>query len=194
MRLTKFIREEICRTLVERKFGKLGAKLKKERLNLGMSIYRARWTASERKLMASLPEGWLATTAVMRASVDGASGVSEFHLGESVRIPHSASSWNQVQALVDDPRLIERWYALMKDEEELGRERRGAEREVQSILQSLTTTAKLKEHWPEVSDVVDSLVTDSAQAPRALMRRTEHANELLGLLPEGIPVGVVDDE
>lgn len=183
MRLNQHLRKCIVDELIQRRFGERAKKLKKNRAAFGMSIYRTMWTSVERKKMAGLPNGWLASTNNIRAALTSRGHrhlVDYFDVGESVRIPHSQD--HNVLMVVDkeNPKLVERWEGLIEEAEALRSEQAAARTEASKIVGSFQTTKRLKEHWPKISDVIDKFAPDKATT--ALVAPVKKANELLGLV------------
>lgn len=183
MRLNQSVRKCIIEELIERRFGERWSKLKKARATFGMSIYRALWTSKERRRMSELPSGWLATTNAVSAALDSCGRkhfVDYFDIGENIPIPHSRE--RNILMVVDKQnfKLVERWEELIAEKERLQAEQVAARQEAQKILSSVMTTKKLKEHWPEISDVIDKIAPETATT--ALVAPVKKANELFGLI------------
>lgn len=183
MRLTNEIRGRLVRALIEKRFGERSEKIQKDRAALGIAIYKKRFTKKERDLMDSLPRGWLPADSTIRACRGGGGrSVDHFRLLEPVPVPIRESGCNSVLLVVDEkyPKLAERWDRLAEATDTLRREKNQAEREAHQIIAANTSSKGLKEHWPEIADVVDTCCPASGPS-MALVVPIARANELFGL-------------
>lgn len=180
MRLTNEIRDRVVRALIEGRFGERNKKLQKDRAAFGLAIYKKRFTKKERDLMDSLPPGWLCAVSTIRACRGGSRNVDQFVLPECVPMPFS--EYISVLLVVDEecPKLAERWDSLREAADTLRREKTQATSEAIQIIAANTSSKGLKEHWPEIADVVDTCCPASGPS-MALAVPIARANELFGL-------------
>ncbi len=185
MRLTKYHRDQIEQTLLRRRFAELFERVRVMKAKFGLSIYKKAFTARERETLAGLPHGWVPTTCNISAAIRG--DKATFTLDEPVPIPHDRKDrWdNNVPLILVDQkenlRLLERFEAIRDEERRVDKARETAVREIRAVLAGLNTTKQLKDHWPEIGDIVDDIAPERDKVSRALVVRTEKINEILGL-------------
>lgn len=191
-RITAGIRDALISAARERKFAEEQAaltarqaameamKLEAGKLNY-RDIFKGCWQALE-----TLPDGWLPTGSSVRAHVEGGSVVNvEFH--QPMPIPSNKTGWGVVAAVIPaDSPILRRQQALLNaanewsaDEVALRQKERELAARVRGVIESVTTTGRLKEIWPEV---VELLPTGSQPAGSMLPAiNLKDLNEELGL-------------
>lgn len=187
MRLTKYHKEQIKRRLLKERFEKRRGHISEMEARLGMSIYRAAFTPKEREQLESLPHGWVPRVEQLAASFRGK--VSRFTVPTSVPVPHSrVDKWDGPLPLIvvdkrEHRRLLERYEAIEELRRTADSALEEAAREITTVLAGITTTGRLKEHWPEIADLVDEVAPERGTS-RALVVSAKRANILLGLAPD----------
>lgn len=179
-RLTNHDRRAILRKLLAG-FHERQATIQERKNRLGSQIYNARFSLKERKLMESLPEGWLPT--VDHISVEIPGGRESFDFEPSVRVPNSVNSYNPCLFSAHDMRteqshLLDKIVAFNKELAAVEKECQAASREARGILWGCSTAKKLFEVWPEIKEVAEPLL-GVPMVPAVI--NTARANELLGI-------------
>lgn len=185
MRLTKALQKEILNLVLQQRFEKDISADREENRQLALEVYHHRFDEKERKLMASLPKGWLPETDTILARF----GQNEFFgkLPSPVRI--TAEYLNRyggtgfLLSLNDDHKLSKRYAKYIARHRELAALQRKAQVETATAIRQFSTTQKLVKAWPEIKTIVDKLVegSEKSQPTTALAVRFDKLNELLKL-------------
>ncbi len=178
VRISAFIRDEIVANVLAHKFAVERATiaekegglefLKDERNKLG---YEMVFNTAQRKRLNDAPAGWFPESHSVRVMVEDA-GVQDVKFGKGRLVPYDVHSggWQHVSAIVqsDDPYFIaEKRVNEAKEElkdlrSALHTEESAARARVFAVLNSVTTTGRLLEVWPEVHQFLPEMVSSSS--------------------------------
>lgn len=165
-KLTVAMRESIAREMIKHRFCKEAAKLVKERAALARAVYDDLYKAKDRKLIESLPKGWLPESSSIRVRFAESYEEIEFSghnynfkayllKPEPVLLPLAWKHRNSCVASYDaGHRLSIRHAELTAKTNELFKRIYEAEAQIDGALDSVTTTGKLREVWPEAAPFV----------------------------------------
>lgn len=188
-RLTNYLKERVTKELLAPLDAKIAA-VADELSVLGKELHERLYTTKERKLMDSLPEGWLTTIdsyIIDRRYVEGYSRgmICQLQLTFRERVPYVHPTRIKVGEKPRDVDLtdffakIEDWETRYKAAEAVKAE---ATIQINAVLNSSTTVAKICEVWPEAAPTIRRVTGEPAPLP---MVRMEALTELLEL-PEEI--------
>lgn len=186
MRLTKRIREEITNAVLKHRFDEVDTALKKQRSELALDCYRARYTAEQLRQIKDMPEGWLPKANYIAVQFEGLrkaythlcfNGSISWARTESIYMPMPHKDVDNPMLLGAKHKLTKRYNAL-EDKQEL-RDSQYVEvtQSVHTLLTSVQTVKKLVETWPEVEPFIP-YVAPKAAVPMVDIKRI---NEQLGL-------------
>lgn len=164
MKLTNLTRRHIRERILEHKFRGWNEKFAKRKAALAEAIYKDVFSAKERKLMASLPDGWLPEVNSIKVEFDGQGRRVRFD--EPKRMPQSAAiGYDPVKSYAADHPLCRKWVALGDEEVDRQKERAELENKLNAILWSVSTTEKLVEVWPEAAPFLEKVEAAKINPP-----------------------------
>lgn len=184
VRLTEDMRRDITRALLDHKLAKREEAHKASEFKLALRVYNSVFSATDRKKMEALPDGWLPEEAYINIRLGG-----EFH-----RYHFSAPDKNgkrecrrftsktrREDFAIDVRSDLGAAMAAHRDEGEAIRVARNElKAKAAGVLASVTTTARLAEVWPEVVALIPKYV------PRQLPAvRRDELNAAFGLRAVG---------
>jgi len=197
VRLTNEIREEVAVAVLRHRFGAELKALVADRAEFALAVYNDLYKAADRKRIAELPEGWLRTSNQISFRASGSYTSMDFggsfhgdmrrslplskNKDEPSRFfrPFASKHYGNCVATYDgDHKLAVRYSELEQRLKEIGERHKEASAQVKSALARASTTARLKELWPEVAPFVASY---EAAAPSLPSIPTERLNALLDL-------------
>jgi hypothetical protein len=191
-RITASIRDALIRAAKDRRFAEEREVLVKKQANLE-EVRKAHGDANYRELfkdslelLKTIPDGWLQTTTAVRVNVEG-TRVTEVNFHDPRPIPHNRGGWGVIFATIpQDSQILVRRKELDALEQEyqearvdLVRRERELAVKVEAVISSVTTTGRLKEIWPEVTELLPA----SSQPAGAMLPaiRLDELNAELGL-------------
>lgn len=199
-RLNGALRAQTKRALFRQRFGKEVAALRDERSALAVVVYYATFSEEERKLMSSLPAGWLDTTHCILFQAGEQSCCFNFDgkiywkckYGDDIRyffdslapnkegneklIPHSHK-----RLVVDFTHVLtKRVQELELKQARLEEDMLAVFKQVSTMLGSYATIGGLKKAWPEVEPYLPK-VAEPAAAPNLPAVLPSTLNRLLDL-------------
>ena len=203
-RLSKAMREDIAVTAIRDRFTDEVMDLVKRRAALAVAVYNIGYSAKERALIASLPDGWLEEEAYVAASFVGQSEYVYFdgraYLGYAparkhgaspdyrtlfygvslegehyARVPYSSNRIDVANGPVNEERS-----SINSAQKNLIELVNGTLATTLAALSNFTTFEKLIDAWPEIEPTARKClkVSTPAQLPAVNARRL---NEVLGL-------------
>lgn len=180
MRLTNAMKFNVVAKVCQKKYEVLQEKVREGCRQLARDIYAEQVSEWSAKTMKSMDEGFFMEGSEVRVFLAG----KEFRqsLGEKRRIPWKlAPNWEVREAAVHyEPghRFDVRFGKLDLAKHRLDEERNRLAQTCRSVLDSVTTTAKLREVWPEVDEF---LPREYVQEPpcTAIVVRVDTLRELL---------------
>lgn len=127
--------------------------------------YEAAFCETDRKRLASAPEGWFPKDTKVKVAVEETNEVIEITFAEAQRVPyevHNNRHGTHIASIIkpDHPYMAARnavrdakaiLEAMQKD---LTEQERGLRAKVKAVVESVTTVGRLVEVWPEVSDLL----------------------------------------
>lgn len=212
-RLTISTRESLARKILSYKYSNTKfIELEKQTASLALAIYNDCFSDADQEKMATLPEGWLPKVDQVRVSYNhgdqvvldfsgsirnlinyrtvsiiGNKAFSEFKDVTRLATFKKCSSGyrhNELNHLVKDQDLVKRIITHMKSFSDLEKEISELNRSVKATLNSVTTTNRLKEVWPESKPFIIDMFGDGTKAKppsMALSLPIADINQKLGL-------------
>ncbi len=180
-KLTTWKKERIVKDVMKYKFSKVDLELTQLEDKFSMEVYNATYTKEERQLLSSLPENFVKLVDSISANIAGCWSCTAFYnsLGErrKVRVPAIFKTMT-----FDGSSAIGLAGSQFTDKARDIRDEKGrVSANIRAILNSVTTTKKLVEIWPEVLPFLNT-TTHSSVPNRALpVIRVSELNKMLGL-------------
>jgi len=177
-KISAYYRDEIVRNVMAHKFASeriqiedMKAKLetlKDKRNDLG---YELVYSEKARKQIQSLPKEWLPESNRVRVMVED-QGVKEVRFGNMRPVPYEdfSGGYSHVTSIVSPESeyfkaeaLVEEAKEALRDfRREVGQQEREASSKVLAVVNSVTTTGKLIEVWPEVQQFMPEMAYSSS--------------------------------
>lgn len=185
MKLTQYHRDEIRRKLIGSRFNDRQKELDTREHVLATDIYSGRYSLSDRKLIDSLPEGWLPRVAKIQVTVDRENRTLRF---VDRTVPVLARDWyygdeSKPLSVIDGTSTSGlQYYSIRNAGNGLIEEKKKLRQNIDAVLSSVTTTAKLIEAWPEIKCIVQEVYQVRAGDMLPTVQVTE-LNKVLGLPP-----------
>lgn len=184
MRLTQAHRRAIKRELVSQRFDKRLAELENELRAFADDVYQHRFK-DEMGLMLSLPNGWLPECEEIKVRL----GTHDVCLDLSAprRIPYEFENQyanrttNFIAYHETGSAACNRYEKIIGERDTLIDQREIAFRQIDAVLDSLTTDKAAIKAWPEIKGVIERICFSPNVTP--LAPRMVELNELLGLTP-----------
>lgn len=174
MRLTNYIRRSICTAMVKKRFDEEGQRLDKEMTSVGVACYEHHYSEAERKLMDSLPEGWLQKSWFLHVSFHGYA--AQMKLDALRRFPSSVKDLR----LDASHELSKRWGKIRDAQTAHSEKRSTAYRSAMTVLKSCSTVNTLTKRWPEAVPFIPQGLLAAAPST-ALAIPIPSLNAMLGL-------------
>ncbi len=173
-RITAAIREAILEAAVERKCGddmralqKRSAALDKRRDKIYDEGYKTAFTRAHLALIKKLPEGWLSQCSSVRVQVEGnpddTPNITKISFGTSRPVPEKFTGYDGMitrTVPADAPyfKLYADWQedkaAWVLDDTAMTADKRELRAKVRAVINSVTTTGRLIDVWPECVDLL----------------------------------------
>lgn len=184
-KLTKWNRESIASRAVAHTYDPRKVALAKAEDALAREAYAFLFPKAETNLVAAVPENWIRRDTCLRLNAGG-ERITLVLIGDGLPVPYRPKggdgdygySCNQLGTIPHGD-LCDRIQAHARAVEALKEQRRDALRKVTTMLESVTTTSKLKEIWPEGEQFYSYL--EPAPGPAVPAVRVDEINTLLGL-------------
>jgi len=180
VRLNNDLRESFCNSLLRHRFSEEFAGLMKDRAALANAIWLDLYKPSERATIESLPAGWMpefpdisvrfGPYGYERLFFNGDPQDLRFLLPngkapEPVLI-RMAAKHNGCAKVYDTGHKLQVRHAALKDaEKDFHARLKTAQREMAAVIGSVSTTARLKEIWPEAAPFVSAIEKSSPALP-----------------------------
>jgi hypothetical protein len=192
-KLTTSVRDTLVSRILKYRFSGEVAQLIADRADFANACYEAVYDEPTRKKMASLPKGWLPTdddlflrfgaeTERVCFNGDGLYGDLSATLEkhpEQVRRPILTKHQNGVVQVFDAGSPIETAFAQLQDRKAALHDRvKDAAAQIRSVVNSVTTTGKLREVWPESAAFLEDFEDVKLNLPMVQVREL---NALLDL-------------
>lgn len=177
VKLTDYMRSEIVNRAVKHAFEKREAKLAGAADKLAVRVMRHALGTKLYNAMMDLPEAWFPTAGTTRVSVCGA--VEEFKHSK-IRVPYSKHGYSVVADAVErgDP-LAEAIETQVAAVGALRADREALTAKIKGILNTVTTTGRLLEVWPEVEPFLPAIAAPVDRTVPAVLITA--INEEIGL-------------
>lgn len=143
MRLTNDMRENITTIVIKNRFDKDIELMHKKWADLADDVYNDTYTASERKLMAKVPEGWLWKARNLHVSFGG--DRATLQMSKQRPMP------NRDKTYAAGHPLEVRYRELIAQSMKLNMERESARNRLRATLSSFRTTERLRGQWPDIA-------------------------------------------
>ena len=155
MRLTRQIRKVIREGVIKFKFADREKDLSAASQAHGMACYDRLFTPEERKLIDSLPGGWVPSSIRGKFAFGGRQSVVWF--GDYRRVTKKMNDTSQalLTLAADDPLSVE-FQRLENLKDDLRLERRRLEADLTAVLESVHTDTALLKLWPEAARWIPS--------------------------------------
>ena len=169
VRLTEDMRRDITRALLDHKLAKRRDDYAKAEFKLAQRIYVSLFSPADCKKIEALPDGWMLTQEYLR--VKAGSNWNWFHFGppekggkrEQRRIPANCKEVVEVSPASEVGQAI---LAYLAEGAAITKEDAALREKANSVLASVTTTARLAEVWPEVVAFIPKYVPRQLPAVR----------------------------
>lgn len=149
----------------EERISELSEALNQKRITLAEKAYQHLFSNKQLRLLESAPEGWFPTKNTLAVRLEysnGGSTETSFEIDKPRRVPYNKSNRWDIMAVVEEKSpLGQMILAVGKAEQELTEARADlseAKREthtrVMQVLNTVTTTKKLVEVWPEALELI----------------------------------------
>lgn len=175
IRLTNYMREQICGRAIAAKFEPLFAGLDAEEASMGLRFYEHVIPLAERKMIAKIPERWVRLDACLRFNVGGMN--LKFKVDPAVRVPLNEGYCKPLGSITDQAD-VDAARRIFDRRDELKAERKRASNVLSSLLSSFTTAKVMTESWPEGSAFYADLKTPDSNLPAPIIY---DINVMLGL-------------
>jgi hypothetical protein len=182
-KLTKYEREDIARRAVAGAFEQREAELAVAADALAREAYNVIVPLAEQKLAAKLPANWLRRDNCLRYNVGG-QDITLCVEGEGFLVPYRAAGSSEGsyscnrQGVIPHGELCDRIQAHAILADQTKNEKRAAYRATLAMLESIGTTTKLHEVWPQGAPFYSPLASKPAGLPAV---RVNEVNAMLGL-------------
>lgn len=182
-RLTNDIRAEICKKILNHGFGQRQAEFLKEEKELADKVYNRQYPAAVRTHMQALPKSFLLEAENVTVYVGGES--IQLTLAESRRIAKMyAYQYDEKFALDSDDELAKAVRKHAHAKKKFKEEYKEAKNKAESVLDSVKTTSRLLEVWPEIEMWVKPFESDDKPVITTLAIPIASLNRVLDLPPE----------
>lgn len=178
-RLTKDLRERMARCVLNNAF-EVKQKEADKNLRLAGDKIHADIYGAHLKAMQSLPKDWLPMSWYIRIAIAGQN--HEVYFSEN-RITGEKHNYYRPKLYVGDEPICIEYLKAIDARDEVNKQRKAMEREVNAILFSVQTFKKLWEVWPESKSLLEKFVSKPSVAMLPAIQ-FKSLNEKLGL-----PVG-----
>lgn len=178
VRLNRLMRQNIVKSLLENAFGDEESELLKEENALAEAVYQDIYLEEIRDLMAQLPDGFLEEQNHLLADFD--TEVCRLRLPEGAFLFARKDRIGICRGYEKDHPLFEKQRAWADRNKSLRHRSREAERQAWAVLDSVTTTKRLKEVWPEIEPYVRPHENSDKNLPAVPVGQL---NTALGLKP-----------
>lgn len=186
MKLTKDLKDKITAAILDHRFAAERKKLKEDREALAVAVYSAKYSKADRDLMAKLPAGWLMMRSNFFADING--NFTQLDLPSPFPFGYGHRS-NGACLIVIGPgdKLSERYEAVAERRALMDDAAKEAKIDIEGIIDSVTTVAKLRDRWPEAVKIIDAVV-DKLPKPAATLPATPmpELNQRLCLPPKQV--------
>lgn len=211
--LSKATRETIARKALKDRFTADYQALAVRRAALAQSVYEAAYTAEQRALIESLPEGWLQEQVYMTANFAGATDHVYFdgstsnrryryrtgkqepegsELFNNVRVEPTGKSdrralpYNEERVNIPAGPIVDEHRSIHADEQALNKLVNDTLRTTRATLAQFTTLKALIAAWPEIEPTARAVCPEVARVAKQLPAVvTAELNKTLGLPKEG---------
>lgn len=178
-RMTKGGREGTLNRLLKHRFEAPQEALRKEEHAFALEVYCDVLSGKDRKLLDSLPDGWVPGIAHVQVVLGGT--YAHIPLGEEKRAPmRMRSGW--IKSYDASHKLTIRYREIMDREATLKEQRERVKVQARALMWSLNTWKQLEEAWPEVVPFFPDAAPVKAGLPAL---NIAELNKALGLPVEG---------
>ncbi len=186
MKLNNAHRQKIRDLILERRYGSELERLDAADAQLALDIYDHVFS-EDRSRMHELPHGWLPRVIGVKVQISGSMVELSFPRGTELPVPHDkASDWSDCTECIADlnarHELSKRYRAIVNDRATLVTERDQRSAEITGVLYSVTTVKRLLDEWPEIEDIVTSVVQAREVNRNLPTVRIDKLNKSLGLV------------
>lgn len=173
-KITNFTRECIVLSAIQVSFDPVKQKLNEEEDALMAEAYSFIYSATERRISASLPAGWLKVSKALTLNVDGRKIELKGATPLPVRYDHGREHGS-----IPAGDLASRINAHAEKREDVKVAIGDARSKLSAMLSSISTMKKLQEVWPEGLPFYERFLNQQAILPPAV--RVEDVNKSLGI-------------
>lgn len=177
-RLTNDMRNGIVFSLVQYRFNKPSEALRQQWIKFADEVYEDIYDAKQRRLMASLPEGWLPMEDSMHVAFGGLREMLK--MTKKRTFPYLSVRSSTIKIYAADHPLSSKHMSLTNERKDLLADRTKCKIQAEAILSSVSTVAMLLDVWPEIKSFIPGQ-TPKLQVPAL---RIAELNTALNLPPE----------
>jgi hypothetical protein len=154
VKLTKSIREFISDKIIQDAFKEKFESLNKQANELACLVYYDLYPKKQIQQMEALPKGWLPEKSTVTAQFGTSSrGYVTLELGFEIKVPHEG--YRGCSKVYDDEHeFTEKYGEYSAFREEITEQKRKATTKTNAVLDSVTTTNKLRSIWPEIENYI----------------------------------------
>jgi hypothetical protein len=177
-RLTNDMRNLIASSVVAYRFDKPREDLSTRWIEFSNEVYNDIYDAKQRRLMASLPDGWLPMEDSFPISFGGFRDILSMNTKRA--FPYSSARGTPVKIYAAEHPLSSKHMSLANARKDLQANRIKCKAQADGILNSVNTVARLLDVWPEIKSFIPG------QTPKVLVPalRIAELNAALKLPPE----------
>lgn len=174
-KLTNNVRSDIVLRAMKHRFTDDEKFVREMKNELAGMIYAEAFTKKDREKMCSLPDGWLPTTSVILANIQG----MHVSLCTDRRFIVPANKRNDyLGSFAAGTAVANKWSDIINIESELKRKRDEVRATMNAVLRSVNTVKQLLVAWPECERFLHGLIRVPASVPAIPV---DNLNKMLGL-------------
>jgi len=181
-RLTNDLRKRMARCVLDNAFAAQQKEFDQNLRLAGDKIYDDIYGAHQ-KAMKSLPEEWLNTSNYIRIAIAGQTHDVFFTDSRLIGYEHY---WKKPKLYVGDEQVCIDFLKALDVAEDMKKQRKAMEREVNAILYSVQTFKKLWEVWPASKSLLEKYVSKPAVGMLPAIQ-FDKVNAALGLPVDEVP-------
>ncbi len=185
IKLNKSHRTRIRYELMKGKFTERTEAVTELENKLAYDVYKQSLGANYKKFM-DCPRGWFEKRSDFRVRFGGMDTRIEFgeeKNGDTIYepLPDSMCGWGIAIGVYDaEHKFTKRWVKIDAEKQAIDKEMRTMENEIDAVTESVTTVNKLRDTWPEIADVVNTVVGENKTTLPAV--NLKGLNKQLGLV------------
>lgn len=182
MKLTNTMRDTICGAIIAHKFNKPQDDMMKQFSKFGDEVYCDIYDTKKRRLMASLPQGWLPTNNGFYVSFGGLRDLLRMTQKRTFPYESQIAHGKVIKTYAADHAFSVKHMEIRNTLKDIEQERAKYRSQAESILYSVQSVSRLLDVWPEIKAFIPAPEV-KAQVPAL---RIADLNAALNLPPERV--------